>query len=139
MYLRLVLAAIVLAGCTTGLIPKEVRAVRDYVALAELNRVDRIRLYKTLNYRYVNDYFVSVSIGNRHYLVEFDGNCRAIRSRGLNASVIDHRQSLNYIKVPDTIRGCPTDKIYELTEDQLLEIRSLSRSQATGELVPVDA
>ena len=130
MYLRLAVIALLLAGCATTNEPSEVRAVRDFIALTELERVDRIRLYRQPVFTYVNDFFITASVAERHYLIEFNGRCRALRARGLSVSTIDHRLDLSYLKVPDTIRGCPTEKIYRATVEQLVELKELSKAAA---------
>lgn len=136
MYLRLATSLLLLAGCATGVEPTEVRAVRDFLALTDLEQVDRIRLYRQPVFTYVNDYFITASVAERHYLIEFDGRCRALRARGLSISTIDHRQDLSYLKVPDTIRGCNTVRIFKATVEELVEIKELSKSEATGATVP---
>ncbi|MDJ0812715.1 MAG: DUF6491 family protein [Woeseiaceae bacterium] len=136
MNLRLAAIALLLGGCATAMEPSEVRAVRDFVALSDLERVDRIRLYRKPAFTYVNDYFITASVAERHYLVEFNGRCRALRARGLSVSTVDHRLDLSYLKVPDTIRGCPTEKIYRATVEQLVELKELSKSAANGASVP---
>lgn len=136
MYSRLVAVALLLAGCATTLEPNEVRAVRDFVALADLEQVDHIRLYRQPVFTYVNDYFITASVGDRHYLVEFGGRCRALRARGLSVSTIDHRKDLSYLKVPDTIRGCTTENFYQATVEQLIEIKEVSKSEQDGAVLP---
>ena len=139
MRVLIVATALTLTGCATGMVPTEVRAVQDFVVLTELNRVDRIRLYRQPVFTYVNDYFVTASIADRHYLIEFNGRCRALKAKGLSVSTIDYRQDASYLKVPDTIRGCNIEKIFEATVEQLLEIKELSKSEADGGRVPATA
>lgn len=138
MCLRLIVAAVLLTGCGTTSIPQEVRAVRDFVVVSELERVDNIRLFRQLHYTYVNDYFLAVSIGNRHYLVEFDSRCRALRSEIFTPAMVDSRFDSSYLRERDTIRGCPVDRIYAATAEQLKETKELSKSQATGAVVPAE-
>ena len=140
MRLPVAIVALLIAGCVTSPgVPQEVRAVSDFVDLTELERVDNIRLYRQLHYTYVNDYFVTVSAGERHYLVEFQARCRALMARAFTASVVDYRYDPNYLRVRDTIRGCSVSRIYEATPEQLLEIKALSKSEATGAMVPKDS
>ena len=139
MYLRLTASILLLAGCATAVEPTEVRAVRDFLALTDLRQVERIRLYRQPMFTYVNDYFVTASVGERHYLVEFNGRCRALRARGLTVSTIDQRQDLSYLKVADTIRGCNIERIFRATVEELVEIKELSKSEASGAVVPTES
>ena len=51
MSLRLIAAAVLLAGCGTAVVQQEVRAVRDFIVVSKLERVDNIRHY----YRHLPD------------------------------------------------------------------------------------
>jgi len=139
MSLRLIAAVVLLTGCGTMVVPQEALAVRDFVVVSELERVANIRLYRQLRYTYVNDYFVTVSTGTRHYLVEFGPRCRALRSKTFTAAMVDHRYDPSYLREDDTIRGCSVDRIYKATAEQLEEIKDLSKSQATGTMVPAES
>ena len=136
--LSLALVALV-AGCVTPAIPQEVRAVNDFVALTELQTVENIRLYRQLHYTYVNDFFITVAAGEPYYLVEFRSRCRALTARAFTASVVDYRYDPNYLRVQDTVRGCTISRIYEATPEQLVEIKALSKSEATGAVVPKES
>ena len=133
---RLLAAAALLAGCLSTSIPQEAQAVRDYVVVSGLESVRFVRLYRQLRYAYVNDYFVTVAAGKRRYLVEFASRCRALRSKDFIAAMVDHRYDPAYLHVGDTIRGCPVGAIFEATAEQLMELTELSKSQASGAIVP---
>lgn len=136
---RLIAAAVLLTGCGTPILPQEAKAVRDFVVVSDLERVDNIRhYYRQLHYTYVNDYFLTVAISNRHYLVEFDSRCRALRREISTPSMVDHRHDPSYLRTRDTIRGCVVDRIYKATAEQLKEIKELSKGQATGAVVPAE-
>ena len=138
MSLRLIAAVVLLTGCGTMVVPQEVRAVRDFVVVSDLEQVDNIRLYRQLHYTYVNEYFLTVSVGNRHYLVEFGSRCRALHSEVFTPAMVDHRFDPSYLRERDTIRGCPVNRIFEATAEQLKEVKALSKSQATGNVVPAE-
>jgi len=137
MSLRLIAAAVLLTGCGTVVVTEEVRAVRDFVAVSDLERADNIRhYYRQLHYTYVNDYFLAVAVGSRHYLVEFGSSCQALRNKNFVPSMVDHVKTPSYLNKGDTIRGCPVKSIYTATADQLEEIKALSEAHATGMVVP---
>ena len=138
MSLRLIASLALLTGCGTTIVPQETLAVRDFVVVSELESVDYIRLYRQLYYTYVNDHFLTVSVGSRHYLIEFGTRCRALRSENFTPSMVDNRHDPSYLRTRDTIRGCPVDRIYEATAEQLKEIKALSKTQATGVVVSAE-
>jgi Family of unknown function (DUF6491) len=131
MNLKLILLAALLTGCGTGAVRQEVRAIHDFITVSDLEQVDIIRLYSQLNYSYVNDDFVTISVSDRHYLVEFSQRCWALSSNIFTTAMVDYRHDASYLRVGDTIRGCPIDKIFEATADQLKEIKALGRSEET--------
>ncbi len=131
MNLRLAAVVLVLAGCASTSVPPEAHAVRDFVVVSDLQQVNHIRLYRPLRYYYVNDYFVTVVVGDRSYLVEFAARCRALRSKTYTASMVDFRKDPSYLREKDTIRGCPVQSIFEATVKQLVEIGELSKSTAS--------
>ena len=132
----LIAAAVLLTGCGSTSVPKEAWAVRDYVAVADLQEVENIRLFRQLRFGYLNDYFVMVVAGERHYLIEFAARCRALRSKVFTASMVDHRYDPSYLRVRDTIRGCPVGRIYKASVDQLLEVKKIGKSAGPGTPVP---
>ena len=132
---RLIAFAVLLTGCGTTIIPQETQAVRDFVVVSELESVENIRLYRQLYYTYVTDHFLAVSVGNRHYLVEFRTRCGALRSENFTPSMVDHRHDPSYLRTRDTIRGCPVDSIYKTTAEELKEVKILSKEQRTGNVV----
>lgn len=137
-FLKLTAALLLLAGCSATTVPQEAEAVRDFVAVSELERVKSIRLYRQLRYGYINDYFVIVIAGERHYLVEFTARCRALRAKTYTAAMVDHRYDPTFLHEMDTIRGCPVGKMYKATPENLIEAKELSKSVAAGEVLPED-
>jgi hypothetical protein len=125
---------LVLAGCITSEVRPEVEAVRDLIRLEQPDQVDQIRVLNQLHYQYVNDHYVSVTQGSRHYLVEFTSRCRALRRGEYTPAMVDTRRDAKHISARwDTIRGCPIDRIYAVSAGQLLEIKQMhDRSLATG-------
>lgn len=138
-YLIPVVAALLLAACGSTSTPREAEAVRDFVALSGLDRTEAIRMYRQLRYGYVNDYFVIVISGERHYLVEFTARCYSLRAKTFTAAMVDQRHDPSYLIEKDTIRGCPVGKIYRATPEQLIEVKQLSRSIRDADLVPNEA
>ena len=131
MRLRIVVLAVLLSGCGSAAVRQEVRAIHDFIVVSNLKQVDIIRLYSQLNYSYVNDDFVTISVSDRNYLVEFSSRCRALSSNIFTTAMVDYRHDASYLRVGDTIRGCPIDKIFEATPEQLKEIKALGKSQET--------
>jgi len=129
-------AALVLAACGSSghrVMPgKQVDAVRDFVVVNELPEVDQIRNFDQVKYLYVNDYFVVFPTKSDPYLIEFQGRCDELRQRYWTSDMIDIRVTANSLHADyDTLRGCKIDKIYELSEPQLNELRHLGDPPGT--------
>jgi hypothetical protein len=136
-----VLALLALSACSTS--PprqwpgKETEAVRDFVLVSELHEVDRVRRYDQMKYLYVNDFFVVFQTRRGDYLMEIRGRCTELRSRLWTSDMIDIRASTRVLYAGhDTIRGCVIDKIYELPEPQLEELRLLGDAPGEDEFIP---
>lgn len=114
------------SACGTMFDEQEIEATRDFIAANELNEVDEIRLYQQLNYRIVNEYFVTVDTRRGDYLIEFRNRCRELMQRDFQPYMVDIRRDSNRIRARfDTIRGCRIGKIYEVSEEQREELRQL--------------
>lgn len=129
-------AALFLAACGSSghrVVPgKEIGAVRDFVVVNELQEVDQIRNFDQIKYLYVNDYFVVFPTKFDPYLIEFQGRCDELRKRYWTSDMIDIRVSARSLHADyDTLRGCKISKIYELSEPQLNELRSLGDPPGT--------
>ena len=124
--LFVVAALLSIAACGTIDDPREVEAVRDFVASTELQEVDNIRLFTQLHYTYVNDFYVTVPTRRGDYLIEFRSQCRALRRTEFTSEMVDYRSDPSIVRTKfDTIRGCHIDKIYEVTKEQRQELEDL--------------
>lgn len=136
-----ILALLALSACTSSSPRKwpgkETEAVRDFVVVSELYEVDRIRLYEQMKYLYVNDFFIVFQTSRGDYLMELRGRCTELRRRFWTSDMIDIRVSARVLYAGhDTIRGCVIDKIYELPEPQLEELRLLGDAPGEDEFIP---
>ena len=120
-------------GTVTRLGPgKELEAVHDFVTASQLVEVQRIRMYDQIKWLYVNDHFIVLPERRGNHLVQFRSRCDQLRERQWSGGMIDHRVSARHLYSDhDTIRGCVIGHIYELSDDQLEELRYLG--DAPGE------
>lgn len=124
--MALILLALVSACTSTMSTEQEIEATRDFVAANQLNQVDSIRLFEQLDYRVVNDYFVTVETRRGDYLLEFRTRCRELTMREFYPHMVDRRSDPNRIRARlDTIRGCQISKMYEVSEAQREELHRL--------------
>ena len=134
-----VLLLVLTSACSTLQDEQEIEATRDFVAANQLQQVDEIRLYQQLNYRVINDYFVTVETRRGDYLVEFRTRCRALTQREFAPYMVDVRRDPNRIRARfDTIRGCIIGAIYEVSEEQREELRQLGDAPGEEVFLPDD-
>lgn len=115
---------------------KDVEAVRDFVAAGEMQELNSVRLVEQIRVQYVNDYFVVIPTRRDQYLVEFRGRCSGLRERKWVSDMIDIRvHSRMLYSDHDTIRGCVIGNLYELSDSQLEELKSMG--DAPGDEVSV--
>lgn len=134
-----VILLVLTSACSTTYDEQEIEATRDFVAANQLQTVDEIRLYQQLNYRIINDHFVTVETRRGDYLVEFRNRCRALTQREFQPHMVDVRRDPSRIRARfDTIRGCIIGVIYEVTEEQRDELRQLGDAPGEEIFLPDD-
>ncbi|MEO1202021.1 MAG: DUF6491 family protein [Pseudomonadota bacterium] len=140
-------ALVMLAACSVTPPAQEVEAVRDYVSAAELQPVDRIRMDRNSGgYTYLNDYFVILPALRKEYLVEFNRRCLELRDDidpfgpgSINPNMIDVRRDSSLLRARfDTIRGCQILTFYEITDEQLKELKNLGDAPGEEIFLPED-
>ncbi len=121
-------------ACSVTPPEQEIEAVRDYVAAAELEPVNRIPTdRKAGGYTMLNDYFVIMPSRRKHYLVEFTRRCRELGQDlnpygpgSIRPDMVDVRRDSSTLRARfDTIRGCQIGAFYELTDEQRKELENL--------------
>ena len=132
--------ALLAVGCGTQPDPQETEAVRDYIASAELEKVDRIRTGRHMSHRYVSDYFVIVEGLREEYLVEFSRRCHDLTRTDFTPEMMDERRDTNHLEPKfDTIRGCRIGSIYGLSGEQSKEIRNLGDAPGDEVFIPEES
>ncbi len=120
------LSVMLLGACSTLFDAQEIEAVRDYVVANELKEVDKIRLYRQLNYTYINDQYITVDARTGDFLIEFKRVCRDLSRTDFTPEMVDRRYDSSVLRAGfDTIRGCPIGKIYEVSKEQREELSDL--------------
>lgn len=124
--LCMLLSVTLLGACSTLFDAQEIEAVRDYVVANELKEVDKIRLYRQLNYTYINDQYITVDARTGDFLIEFKRVCRDLSRTDFTPEMVDRRYDSSVLRAGfDTIRGCPIGKIYEVSKEQREELSDL--------------
>ena len=127
MKISVILLAIMVVGCSsTPQGTREIEAVRDFVAAAQLEEVSEIRLRQQMSYTFLNIRFVTIPTRRGDYLVEFQRDCRALTNVEITPDMVDVRANRNVLHAKfDTIRGCRISRIFELTDAQSAELKVL--------------
>lgn len=134
-----VILLVLISACSSMSDEQEIEATRDFIAANQLQTVGEIRLYQQLNYRMINDYFVTVETRRGDYLVEFRSRCRALTQRDFQPHMVDIRRDPGRIRARvDTIRGCIIGEIYEVSEQQREELRQLGDAPGEEVFMPDD-
>jgi len=123
--------ALVAACAGTPETPPDTEAVRDYVEVGELAEVDQVRTHFNDGWRPVTRHFVVYEGRDGPFLLEFTRVCREMYD---NTTITpDRRYDHNVMRRGiDTLRGCRIDKMYPLTDAQVLEIEALAKSARGG-------
>ena len=100
------------------------QAVRDYVAVRELQPVDELRTSNSDGWKEIDQNFIIYGARRGKYLVEFTRTCHELDERPI---VPDVRRDYDRIRARfDTIRGCRIKHIYALDEADITELEALA-------------
>ncbi len=132
-------ALAVLTGCasTPEETPADVLAIQDYIAVAELTEVDKMRTSRDAGMEKLgNKRYIFHKAARQTYLVEFQRDCWALYDDTRIATdplTWDQRHDANYLRPRmDTIRGCRIGRAFEVNEGQIEEIRNLGEAPTGG-------
>jgi len=133
-YLLILIAALI-AACAPADVRQE-QAVRDFIAVGELEERYKIRTGKQDRLSAINDKFTIYQARRGVFLVEFRRRCHELTRSGVSffdqhtgmlSSQVDVRRDHNNLRAgQDTIRGCRIHQIYALAEGQEQELKELA-------------
>ena len=88
--------------------------VRLYLDKSMLEEVAFIRFRKSLQWKYLNDYFVTAEANDGDHLIEMNTECAELSARTIYYDMADTRFRIDFILADlDTIRGCRIKTIYK--------------------------
>jgi hypothetical protein len=127
------IAFVCLGACATDAEQKDpsdepvTEAVRDFIAVRQLEQADRIATGSTDGWMTLNERFILYNGRRDTYLVEFSRRCYELTD---NSRITpDLRWDSNYIRAKfDTIRGCRIAQIYELTDAEITELQNIGEA-----------
>ena len=117
--------------------PADVLAIQDYIAVAELQEVDRMHNSRDSGIEKLgNKRYVFLKARRHNYLIEFGRDCWALLDDvrlATDPMTWDRRNDANYLRPGmDTIRGCRISRAFEVNEGQIEEIRNLGDAPTGG-------
>jgi hypothetical protein len=122
-----------LGGCATLEEPEYASAFRDFIEVTDLQEVRSIRTFGGIDGVVLNAEYVITTTREGDYLVEYAGPCgKDLFTRGVKPDV--RRDGHRIHAGIDTFRGCRIRALYEVTPDQVVELRDLGK--APGEDPP---
>ncbi|MBT8081654.1 MAG: hypothetical protein KJP08_11085 [Gammaproteobacteria bacterium] len=125
------LAALLLLGaCAATEEAEDASAFRDFIEVTELKSVQAIRTFGALDHEVLNDEYVVVTNRDQDYLLEYWGSC-AKDPFTLRVKPDVRRDARKMYVGIDTFRGCRIKALYELSPDQVIELRNMG--MAPGE------
>ena len=130
--LLLLLLGTVLSACAgTREPPPDVVAVEDFIEVTGLEELDRIRTDRMSDFDELNPRYIVFSTRRRDYLIEFHRDCWELRDTFDIKP--DLRHDPNYIRPrADTIRGCLINRIFEVNEGQVEELKAMGEVPNPG-------
>jgi len=123
----LLLMTVSLTACAAQSGPEPEReAVQDFVAVRNLEEVDKINTDTSDSWQELNAHYMIYKARRAKYLVELVRACWELEDQRV---VADKRWDSRTIRPRfDTIRGCRIAKIYGLTEADVIELNELGET-----------
>lgn len=121
---------IALTGCAaqdTGETQDQEQAVRDFIEVRALEELNRMARSNRDSWKVLDDRFLIYYGRGNDYLVEFARRCYELRD---NTTITpDKRWDNNWIRARfDTLRGCQIQRIYALTEAEVVELKQIGEA-----------
>ena len=111
------------AGCAARKDPAVSVAVEDFIAVAQLEELDKIRTRNDYSWEYLSERFIIVKTRDGEYLLRFQRRCRELYEVPVQPDI---RFEPNLLRARfDTVRGCRIDKLYAIEPGQADELRQL--------------
>jgi hypothetical protein len=122
-----------LGACATLEEPEYASAFRDFIEVTDLQEVRSIRTFGGIDGEVLNAEYVIVTTRDGDYLLEYASRCH--EDPFTQRVKPDVRRDAHKIHAGlDTYRGCQIRALYEVTPDQVVELRDLGK--APGEDPP---
>ena len=115
---------LLLAACATSHQEERINAVKDFVEVAGLPEVESIGTYGELDQEVLNDEYVIVSTRKQDYLLQYTRRCTEDPFTNRVKPDVRYDARRLYAR-SDTFRGCQIKSLYEITPDQVEELREL--------------
>ena len=123
-------ALLLLGGCAATEEVDDASAFRDFIEVTELESVPAIRMFGELDLEVLNDEYVVVTNRDHDYLLEYWGPCEKDPFT-LRVKPDLRRDVRKMYAGSDTYRGCRIRALYEISPDQVIELRNMG--MAPGE------
>ena len=117
-------ALLLLAGCAATEESERTSAYRDYIEVTELTEVSSVRTFGEIDHEVLDDKYVIISNRDQDYLLEYSQACdKDPITQRVRADV--RRDGRRLYARYDTFRGCHIKALYEVTPDQVIELRNM--------------
>lgn len=98
-------------------------AVKDFIAVNELEEVGSIRTFHRLEQTVLNDYYVVITVRKDNYLLAYTSLCRRFQYSRKKPDT--RRDSRALYAKSDTYRGCRIGALYPVSDAQADELREI--------------
>ncbi len=115
-----------MAGCASNQGPSASDAVADFIAVSELQEMDKVRTRDQYHFSTLTERHVILKTREDRYLVEFRRRCRELDRIDITP---DLRYDRNVLRPGiDTIRGCRINRMFAIDEVQTQELEHLGKA-----------
>jgi len=120
------LALIFLAGCAAQSGPDKNQAVTDFISVAELEELRKIRTRHQYGFTQLSDQYIILKERGDVYLIEFARRCYELNEDHITPDI--RRESNALRSRLDTIRGCRIGRMFAIDAAQAEELQQLGKA-----------
>jgi len=121
-------------ACATSETPQRQDGISDFIAVTQLESVNKVRTEGQYSFLRVNESYVILKTPRGHYLGQMQHKCPALKTRAMISgqgnialwSNVDRRINPKvFFAGQDTILGCVVEMLYLLDENMVTELKNL--------------
>jgi len=133
-FIPMLIAATLVAACAASEPEKKEDGIADFIAVAELTPVTKVRTEGQYSFLYIDEQYVLLKTNRGYFLGQTRKRCPGLANRNemseqgniaLRPSVDIRTNPKIFWAGQDSVRGCIIDKLYALDDERVAELKAM--------------